>query len=121
MAAKKRTTRAVAKPRTTAAPAKRRRSSAAMKGVAKIPKMGAATGFIVANWDPISWTVTNSIKNPKSAMDYAKAAGKKMIQSESLVKDAQYMLAGYIAGKVVKKYAPKAIKKPVAKIADKVM
>lgn len=122
MAAKKRTARRAA-PRRAAAPraAPRRRRSTALKGVAKIPKMTTAAGVLVANADPIVWTIKNSLANPKGAINYAKAAGKKIIQPDNLANTAKAALVGYGIGYVSKKFAPKIIKKPMAKLASKVM
>lgn len=106
---------------TAAAAARPRRRSGAMKGVAKIPKLTTAAGIIAANSEPLTWAVKQSFSNPRGAINYATAAGKKMIQPDSLAKTAKAALVGYGIGYIAKKYAPKIIKKPMAKIANKVM
>lgn len=110
-------------PRRAAAPAaeapRKRRSG--IKGVAKIPKLTTAAGVFAANAEPIVWTVKQSMSNPSGTLNYAKAAGKKIIQPDNLAKTAKAALVGYGVGWIAKKYAPKMIKKPMAKIASKVM
>lgn len=121
MAAKKKTAKRAAPRRAAAPAAPRRRRSTALKGVAKIPKLGAAAGILAANASDIAWVAKNSIANPRATFNYVKPAVKKMIQPESLANTAKAALIGYGVGWVAKKFAPKAIKKPVAKIANKVM
>ena len=122
MATKKKTTaRRTARPAAAAAAARPRRRSGAMKGVAKIPKLTTAAGILAVNAEPIIWTAKQSLSNPRATIDYAKAAGKKIIQPDNLAKTAKAAIIGYGLGWVAKKYAPKLIKKPMAKIAAKVM
>lgn len=120
MAAKKRTRKAAPRAAPAARAAPRRRRSG-IKGVAKIPKLTTAAGIFAANAEPIIWTAKQSLSNPRATLDYAKAAGKKIIQPDNLAKTAKAALVGYGVGWVAKKYAPKALKKPMAKIAQKVM
>lgn len=121
MAKKKTTARKAARPAAARAAARPRRRSGAMKGVAKIPKLTTAAGIFAANAEPIIWTAKQSLSNPRGTLDYAKAAGKKIIQPDNLAKTAKAAIIGYGLGWVAKKYAPKLIKKPMAKIAAKVM
>ena len=83
--------------------------------------MTAAAGMIAANSDGIIWTVKQSFNNPRATLDYVKATAKAAIKPENLAKTAKAGLIGYGIGYVAKKFAPKAIKKPMAKIANKVM
>ena len=103
------------------AAARPRRKSGAMKGVAKIPKLTTAAGIIAANAEPLAWTVKQSFNNPRATLNYVKASANAMIRPENLAKTAKAALIGYGVGYVAKKYAPKIIKKPMAKIAAKVM
>lgn len=106
-----------------AAPAKAapRKKRYGLKGVQKIPKLTTAAAVLATNAGPIIWTAQNSIKNPRATLNYAKAAGAKIIRPDSLAKTAKAALIGYGVGWFAKKYAPKLIKKPMAKIAQKVM
>lgn len=117
--AKRKTSTRKAAPR--AAPAAPRRRRSGIKGLAKIPKLTTAAAVLATNAEPIIWTAKQSLSNPRATLDYAKAAGKKIIQPDNLAKTAKAALIGYGIGWFTKKYAPKAIKKPVAKIAQKVM
>ena len=121
-AAKKKTTaRKAARPAADQAAAKPRRRSGAMKGVAKIPKMTTAAGILAANSNEIVWVAKQSINNPRGTFEYMKAAGKSIIRPDNLAKTAKAALVGYGVGWIAKKYAPKLIKKPMAKLASKVM
>lgn len=122
-AAKKKTAAKRAAPRgaTAAAAAPRRRRSTALKGVAKIPKLGAAAGVAVAYAPDVAWFVRKTIDNPSAIGNYAKATVKGMMKKDEIVKAAKNAIIGYGAGYAAKKFAPKMIKKPIAKIAQKVM
>lgn len=50
----------------------------------------------------------------------AKQARARLIGKEALVKDAIAIGGGYLAGEIVRKYAPSVIKKPIAKISKKI-
>ena len=104
-----------------AAAARPRRRSSGIKGLAKIPKLGAAAGFVAANWTPITREAKRTIDNPRTIGANIKSGIQDMVRPEMLKKTAIYMVGGYLGGKVFKKFAPKAVKKPVAKIAQKVM
>ena len=103
----------------TAAAPRRRKSG--IKGVAKIPKLTTAAAITAANMNEISWVVKQSFSNPRGTLNYMTAAGKAIIRPENLAKTAKAALVGYGVGYVAKKDAPKVIKKPMAKIANKVM
>lgn len=120
MAKRKTSTRKAARPPAARAAARPRRRSG-IKGLAKIPKLTTAAAVLATNAEPIIWTAKQSLSNPRATLDYAKAAGKKIIQPDNLAKTAKAAIIGYGIGWFTKKYAPKAIKKPVAKIAQKVM
>lgn len=121
MAAKKRTARRAAPRRAAAPAAPRRRRSTALKGVAKIPKLGAAAGVAVAYAPDVAWFVGKTIDNPGAIGNYAKATVKGMVRKEKVIEAAKNAIIGYGAGYAAKKFAPKMIKKPIAKIAQKVM
>ncbi len=121
MAARKRKTTTARRTARPAAAARPRRRSGAMKGVAKIPKMTTAAGILAANSNEIVWVAKQSLSNPRGTFDYVKAAGKAIIRPENLAKTAKAALVGYGVGWVAKKYAPKIVKKPMAKLASKVM
>lgn len=107
--------------RAAPAAAARPRRRSGIKGLSKIPKLGAAAGFVAANWTPITREAKRTIDNPRTIGANIKSGVQDMIRPEMLKKTAAYMIGGYLGGKVFKKFAPKAIKKPVAKIAQKVM
>lgn len=106
-----------------AAPAKAapRKKRYGLKGVQKIPKLTTAAAVLATNAEPIIWTAKNALQNPRGTLNYAKAAGAKIIRPDNLAKTAKAALIGYGVGWFAKKYAPKLIKKPMAKIANKVM
>lgn len=121
MATKKKTgsrSRAARAAPAKAAPRKRRYG---LKGVQKIPKLTTAAAVLATNAEPIIWTAKNALQNPRGTLNYAKAAGAKIIRPDNLAKTAKAALIGYGVGWFAKKYAPKIVKKPMAKIANKVM
>ncbi len=111
-------------PRRAAAPraaAPRRRRSGAMKGVSKIPKLTTAAGILAVNGPNFVWAAKNAISNPSAGLNYFKASAKAAIRPDNIAKTAKAAAIGYGIGWVAKKYAPKLVKKPMAKIANKVM
>lgn len=111
-------------PRRAAAPraaAPRRRRSGAMKGVSKIPKLTTAAGILAVNGPNFVWAAKSAISNPSAGLNYFKASAKAAIRPDNIAKTAKAAAIGYGIGWVAKKYAPKMVKKPMAKIANKVM
>lgn len=121
MAAKKRKTTTARRTARPAAVARPRRRSGAMKGVAKIPKLTTAAGILAVNAPNMIWAAKNTLANPSAGLNYVKASAKAAIRPDNLAKTAKAAVIGYGLGWVAKKYAPKLIKKPMAKIANKVM
>jgi hypothetical protein len=111
--AKRKTTRRKAAPARRAA-APRRRSYHKKSGSTYIPSAAATVGAVVAMKKPIMQVINNmSVQGVKSAAQQA-------VQVDTLKKTAIYTAAGYVAGEAIKRYAPKIIKSPAAKIAKKI-
>jgi len=94
--------------------APRRRSRRAKSGVTQIPAAAATVGVAIANKDAIMNVVNApSVESVKSSLRYA-------MQPEQIKKDIVYGGAGLVAGAAIKKFAPRAIKTPLGKIAKKI-
>lgn len=83
-------------------------------GTAQIPAAAATIGMVIANKDPIM----NVVNNP--SIDSAKQSFKYALQPEQIKKTVIHGAAGLVIGAGVKKFAPKAIKTPLGKIAKKI-
>ena len=111
--AKRKTTRRKAAPARRAA-APRRRSYRKKSGTTYIPSAAATVGAVVAMKQPIETVLNNmSVGGVKSAIGQA-------TNVNTLKKTAIYTAAGYVAGEAIKRYAPKILKSPAAKIAKKI-
>lgn len=89
---------------------------------AAIPGAMATAGLLLANKNAIKDVLTynnGSIKGTVNAAARVVKSGR-LWSIDQLTKDAMYLGGGYVAGEVVKKYAPNVIKKPIAQIAKKV-
>lgn len=119
------------------APAVRTRTVYRAKKTARRPKAGydkigpamatvALVGINAKNVLDVAAQATQQGYNPRTVYlrmrndNGTKAALKKVIGGEALVKDAVAVVGGYVGGEIIRKYAPLAIKKPLAKIAKKV-
>jgi len=111
-ARKKRSYARSAAPRRSYAP--RRRSYRKKSGTTYIPSAAATVGVAIANKDAIMNVVNDmSVNGVKNSIRYA-------IQPEQIKKDIIYGGAGLVAGAAIKKFAPRAIKTPLGKIAKKI-
>ena len=98
--------------RRSAAP--RRRSYRKKSGTTYIPSAAATVGVAIANKDAIMNVVNApSVESVKTSLRYA-------MQPEQIKKDIVYGGAGLVAGAAIKKFAPRAIKTPLGKIAKKI-
>lgn len=124
---RRRTARAAPKTRTVYSTAPRKRYHK-KSDASYIPGAAATVGLVIANADALKSLgnavsthgvipMANSlIKDPASRGYWV----KQFVSTDALVKDAVGLAGGYVAGEVVKKYAPAVIKRPVGKIARKV-
>ena len=112
--AKRKTTRRRSTTRRSYAAAPRRRSYRKKSGTTYIPSAAATIGAAIANVDAFK-AVANDM-----SINGAKAAAQKAIQVDNLKKTAIYTAGGYVAGEVIKRYAPAIIKGPAGKIAKKI-
>lgn len=128
----KRKSPAKAKTRTVyrAAPRKRR---TVKTGYDKIAPAMATAAFVAVNVPAIkgAWgAITNNGRAKIGEYPERILAGftgkgwvndsyKRFINADSLVKDAAAIAGGYLGGEIIRKFAPTAIKKPIAKIAQK--
>ena len=101
-----------AAPRAAAAP--RRRSYRKKSGTTYIPSAAATVGAVVAMKEPIM-TAINTM-----SVDGVKTAARQAVQVDTLKKTAIYTAGAYVAGEAIKRYAPKIIKTPAGKIAQKI-
>ena len=109
---RKRSTTRSAPRRYYAAP--RRRARSTKSGVTQIPAAAATVGVAIANKDAIMNVVNSpSVDSVKSSIRYA-------LQPEQIKNDVIYGAAGLVAGAAIKKFAPRAIKTPLGKLAKKV-
>lgn len=112
MAKRKTTSRKATPARAAAAP--RRRSYRKKSGTTYIPAAAATVGAVVAMKKPIMQAINNmSVQGVKSAAQQA-------VQVDTLKKTAIYAAGAYVAGEAIRRYAPKIIKSPAAKIAKKI-
>ena len=112
MAKRKTTRKAPARRRAYAAP--KRRSYRKKSGTTMIPAAAATVGAVVAMKGPIMQVINNmSVQGVKSAAQQA-------VQVDTLKKTAIYTAGAYVAGEAIKRYAPKIIKAPAAKISKKI-
>lgn len=102
-----------------AAPRSRRSKS----GITAIPGAMATVGLIYANKDALSKDIDYFMKYgvTRGVSSFTRnQSWKKYISVPQLVNDAAFVAGGYVAGEVVKKYAPGVIKRPLGKIAKKI-
>lgn len=112
--AKRKTTPRKRRSTSRSAAAPRRRSYRKKSGTTYIPSAAATVGIAVAMKDPIM-TAVNTM-----SVDGVKTAARQAVQVDTLKKTAIYAAGGYVAGEVIKRYAPKIIKTPAGKIAKKI-
>lgn len=113
MAAKKKRSSA-ARPRRSYYAAPRRRGRRTKSGVTQIPAAAATVGVAIANKDAIMNVVNSpSVESVKSSVRYS-------LQPEQIKKDVIYGGIGLVAGAAIKKFAPRALKTPMGKIAKKI-
>ena len=79
-----------------------------------IPSAAATVGLAYAMKGPILSVVNNM------SVQGAKSAAQQAVQVDNIKKAAIYTAGGYVAGEVIKRYAPKIIKTPAGKIAKKI-
>lgn len=111
---------------------KKRASPRRKSGIPMIPSAMASAALVAANYNGIAnaWKYVNSSSSAgllagarNLAMGTgsgAKAARAGLIGKDALVKDAIAIGGGYLAGEIVKKYAPGVIKRPAGKLAKKI-
>lgn len=132
MVTKKRT---ATKPKTRtvyrAAPKKRRVNT----GYDKIAPAAATVALVAANVGNVKGLVNSVTNNGRSPIgdyparfcrgltgknEWVSENMKKFVSSDALVKDGIAIVGGYLGGELVRKFAPTAVKKPIAKIAKKI-
>lgn len=114
MPAKKRNASMARKTAVRYVSAPRRRVYRKKSAATAIPAAAATIGMAAANLGPIQTIVNNmTVSGVKSAISAATT-------KEALIKTGIYTAGGYVAGEVVRRYAPSIIKTPMAKIAKKI-
>ena len=101
-------------------------------GVTMIPSAAATVALAAVNYNGVKKAV-NYVQSSSSAGltggvrnlvmgsgSGAKAARSALIGKDALIKDAVAVAGGYLAGELVKKYAPSVIKSPMGKLAKKI-
>ena len=92
----------------------RKKSRRTKSGVTQIPAAAATVGVAIANKDAIMNVVNNpSVESVKTSARYA-------LQPDQIKKDIVYGGVGLVAGAAIKKFAPRALKTPLGKIAKKI-
>ena len=101
-------------------------------GVTMIPSAAATVALAAVNYDGVkkayNYVTTSSQKGIVGGVrnlamgsgSGAKAARSALIGKDALIKDAVAVAGGYLAGELVKKYAPSVIKSPMGKLAKKI-
>ena len=103
-----------AKKRAASRPAAKKRTYHKKSGTTYIPGAAATIGAAVAMKEPIMTVINNM------SVSGVKTAAQQAVQVDTLKKTAIYVGGAYVAGEVIKRYAPKIIKTPAAKIAKKI-
>ncbi len=103
-----------ARPRRSYYAAPRRRGRRTKSGVTQIPAAAATVGVAIANKDAVMNVINApSVESVKQSVRYA-------LQPEQIKKDVIYGGVGLVAGAAIKKFAPRALKTPMGKIAKKI-
>ena len=129
MVTKKKTTKKRAAPR---AAAPKRRTYRKKSDSAAIPGAAATAALVAVNYPNIVGLVhainNNGAAKPAEMIKRAIPGNSgwvterygKFVSKDALITDAAAVAGGYIAGEVIKKYAPGIIKRPIAKISKKI-
>ena len=99
-------------------------------GITDIPAAAATVALAAVNATAIknavdyigtASSVTKGIQNYTMGQGAgAKKLRAQLIGKDALIRDAVAVAGGYVAGEIVKKYAPGVIKRPMGKIAKKI-